>query len=83
MGYVHNCCVALQKETWLDFNSLETLDSFDLNLHINTGRKTLLKQTLPQATFCAALRCVMQMQEDIAKRQYAWLGDTVARLNCF
>ena len=25
---------------------------------------------------------LMQMQEDITKRQYAWLGDTVAALNC-
>ena len=72
----------LQKETWLDFNSLETLDSYDLNLHTNTGRKILLEQTLPQAVFCAALRCVMQRQEDIPKREYSWLGDTVAALNC-
>lgn len=73
---------AFYKETWLDFNCFETLDSIDLNLHVKSGRTKLIKQTLPAETFCAALRCVMQRQEDIAKREYSWLGDTVATLNC-
>jgi hypothetical protein len=70
------------KETWLDFISLETLDGYDLTLHANTGRKTLLQQTLPAKQFCQALRCIMQMQEDITKQQWRLLGDTVANLNC-
>jgi hypothetical protein len=72
----------LHKETWLDFSSLQTLDAYDLALHIQQGRKTLINQTLPTATFCAALRCIMQMQDDISKMQWRLLGDTIAQLNC-
>jgi hypothetical protein len=70
------------KETWLDFKGLETLDSDDLALHAKTGRKTLLKQSLPQTTFCATLRCIMQMQDDITKQQWRLLGNTIAKLGC-
>lgn len=72
----------LYKETWLDFNSLQTLDAYDLALHLQHGRKTLLEQRLPPETFCAALRCIMQMQDDITKMQWRLLGDTIAKLNC-
>lgn len=72
----------LFKETWLDFNSLKTLDSDDFALHIKQSRKSLVSQTLPLAHFCAALRCIMQMQDDITKQQWRLLGDTVAALNC-
>lgn len=70
------------KETWLDFNSLQTLDTGDFALHIKQNRKSLLPQTLPPSSFCAALRCIMQMQDDITKQQWRLLGDTVAQLNC-
>lgn len=70
------------KETWLDFNSLKTLDDYDLRLHQKQGRKTLLKQTLPQPTFCAVLRCILQMQDDISKIQWRLLGDTIVQFNC-
>jgi hypothetical protein len=70
------------KETWLDFNSLETLDSDNFADQIRKGQKSLLKENLPSPTFCAALRCIMQMQEDITKQQWRLLGDTVAALNC-
>lgn len=73
---------AFCKETWLDFNSLKTLDAQDLSLHIKQGQKILLKDTLASALFCSALRCVMQMQEDITKQQWQLLGDTIENLNC-
>lgn len=72
----------LQKETWLDFNSLKTLDTYDFALHVKQNRKSLLPQTLLTASFCAALRCILQMQDDITKQQWRLLGDTVAELNC-
>lgn len=70
------------KETWLDFNSLQTLDADDFALHIKQNRKSLLPQTLLPDSFCAALRCIMQKQDDITKQQWRSLGDTVAQLNC-
>jgi hypothetical protein len=70
------------KETWLDFKSLETLDSGDLANQIKTDQKHLLEQSLSPAIFCAALRCIMQMQDDITKQQWRLLGDTIAELNC-
>lgn len=70
------------KETWLDFNSLQTLDADDFALHIKQKRKSLLAQTLPASNFCAVLRCIMQMQDDITKQQWRLLGDTVAELSC-
>lgn len=70
------------KETWVDFDSLITLDNQDLRIHINTGRKTLLKETLSNTDFCGVLRCIMQMQNDISKLQWRLLGDVIAQLNC-
>ncbi|MFM9912226.1 MAG: hypothetical protein ACKVN9_01675 [Methylophilaceae bacterium] len=70
------------KPTWVDFNSLQTLDSDDLKLHLESGRKTLLSQTLTPSQFCAVLRCIMQIQDDISLREYRWLSDTAAALKC-
>ncbi|MDF0377473.1 hypothetical protein [Methylophilus sp. YYY-1] len=70
------------KETWLDFSNLKTLDAYDFKLHYQQGRKHLIEQALPKTTFCEALRCIMQMQDDITKKQWRLLGDTVAALNC-
>lgn len=70
------------KETWVDFNSLETLDNKDLHIHIGAGRKTLLKDTLSKTLFCGILRCIMQVQNDITKQQWRLMGDAVAQLNC-
>ena len=70
------------KETWVDFDSLVTLDNQDLRIHIEAGRKTLLNETLSNQDFCGVLRCVMQMQNDITKQQWRLLGDTIAQLNC-
>ena len=72
----------LQKETWLDFNSLKTLDADDFALHIKQSRKSLVPQTLSTASFCAVLRCIMQTQDDITNQQWRLLGDTVAKLKC-
>lgn len=70
------------KETWVDFDSLETLDNKDLHIHIGAGRKTLLKDTLSKTHFCGILRCIMQRQNDITKQQWRLLGETIAQLNC-
>ncbi len=72
----------LNKPTWVDFNCLETLDSDDLELHTQSGRKSLLNQTLSNVQLCAVLRCIMQIQEDISKREFRLLGDAIAELNC-
>lgn len=72
----------LSKPTWVDFNCLETLDSYDLKLHAQSKRKFLLNQTLNNAQLCAVLRCIMQIQEDISKLEYRLLGNTVEALGC-
>lgn len=74
---------ALILPTWADFGSLATLDSLDLQGHIRNGRKTLLTQTLHKTTFCAVLRCLLQMQAgDITMRQARLVGDSAAALAC-
>jgi hypothetical protein len=72
----------LNKPTWVDFNCLETLDSYDLNLHVKLKRKTLLEQGLNDVQLCAVIRCVMKIQEDISKLQYRLLGDAIEALGC-
>lgn len=72
----------LNQQTWVDFNCLETLDSYDLELHSKSDRKILINQTLTQVQLCSVLRCIMQIQEDITKREYRLLGDSIAKLNC-
>lgn len=70
------------KESWLDFNNLQTLDALDLAIHIKQSRKTLLNQQLSHTQFCQALRCISSMQEDITKYQWGLLRDTIERLGC-
>jgi len=65
--------------TWVDFNSVEILDPYDLHLHVSTGRTRLLGQTLNVSILCAVLRCVLQ-SEDITGRQARLIGDVVAEL---
>lgn len=72
----------LNLPTWVDFNCLETLDCDDLKLHVQSNRKLLLNQTLNKAQLCAVLRCIMQIQEDISKREYRLLGDAIEALGC-
>jgi hypothetical protein len=69
------------KPTWVDFSSINTLDTHDLELHIRCGRKTLSVQLLPSNICCAVLRCASQ-SEDITNRQLSWIDDTIASLNC-
>lgn len=72
----------LHKPTWVDFNCLETLDSDDLKLHAQSGRKSLVNLTLSKAQLCAVLRCIMQIQEDISRREYRLLGNAIEALGC-
>lgn len=72
----------LTKPTWVDFSSIETLDDYDLNLHLKAKRKALLQQSIDIAQLCEILRCVLQCQDDISNRQYRWLSDTAANFNC-
>lgn len=67
--------------TWVDFSSIDTLDNYDLAVHVSSSRKSLVTQTLALELLCAILRCVLQ-SEDITMRQARWIGDTVATLNC-
>lgn len=67
--------------TWVDFSSIDTLDNYDLAVHVSSSRKSLVAQTLPLEILCAILRCVLQ-SDDITMRQARWIGDAVAVLNC-
>ena len=67
--------------TWVDFSSIDTLDNYDLAIHVSSGRKSIVTQTLPPEILCAVLRCVLQ-SDDITRRQARWIGDAVAVLNC-
>lgn len=71
----------LTKPTWVEFSSVDTLDTRDLELHIRSGRKSFTAQLLPNNVCCAVLRCASQ-SEDITKRQLRWIDDTIASLNC-
>lgn len=72
---------ALTQPTWVDFSSVETLDSSDLAAHARAGRKTLTPLVLSNKVFCSVLRCALQC-EDITLRESRWIGDTVAALGC-
>ena len=67
--------------TWVDFSSIDTLDTYDLELHVRSGRKKLSVQLFPNNICCAVLRCASQ-SEDITKCQLRWIDDTIAILNC-
>ena len=69
------------KPTWVDFASLELLDSYDLELHIRQGRKKLLAQKLESSLLCGVVRCLLQ-SEDITLRQSRWLSDTAILWGC-
>ena len=69
------------KPTWVDFNSLETLDAADLALHVSSGRTRPLAQTLKASVFCGILRCVLQ-SDDITARQARLVGDVAEVLGC-
>ena len=72
---------ALSLDSWVEFSSIDTLDVEDLAIHLRSGRKRLLTQTLPPTVFCAVLRCVLR-SPDITRRQSRWAGDTAAALGC-
>lgn len=67
--------------TWVDFSSVEMLDSYDLGLHVKSGRTRQLNQDLDAELFCAVLHCLRQ-SEDITVRQMRLVADTIAQLNC-
>ena len=71
----------LSMPTWVDFSSIDTLDAYDLGIHVSSGRKSLVDQTLPAEILCAVLRCVLQ-SDDITGRQARWIGDAIEALNC-
>lgn len=71
----------LTMPTWVDFSSVDTLDTHDLGLHVRSGRKSLTAQLLPNNICCAVLRCASQ-SEDITNRQLRWIDDTIATLHC-
>jgi hypothetical protein len=67
--------------SWIDFNSLQDLDSVDLVRLQRSGRIALVPQTLPKPLFCCVLRCALQ-SEDLTGRQARLLGDLAALLGC-
>ena len=71
----------LNKPTWVDFSSLQTLDRYDLELHIRQGRTKRLPHTLEAGTLCAVLRCVLR-SDDITNRQSRWIADAITSLAC-
>lgn len=67
--------------SWVDFNSLQDLDSGDLIKLQHGGRMSLLLQTLAVPLLCAVLRCVLQC-DDLTGRQARLVGDVAAVLRC-
>jgi hypothetical protein len=72
----------LNVPTWVDFNSLNELDTQDLGRHVASGRSSLTLQTLPVEMFCGVLRCLLQ-SDDVTRRQAKWLADVVGKLDRF
>ena len=72
---------ALNKETWVDFNSLQTLDNADLATHLKQGRKSSLQQALSREVFCGVLRCLLGY-DDLERRHARLIGDIAATLGC-
>lgn len=72
---------AFSQSTWVDFNSIEILDAYDLSLHVSTGRTRMIPQVLDTGKFCAVLRCALR-SEDITNRQARLIGDTVVSIGC-
>ncbi|MEC5405136.1 hypothetical protein VOM14_06050 [Paraburkholderia sp. MPAMCS5] len=72
---------SLPQESWVEFNSVRILDSYDLSLHVKAGRTSLIGQTLPISTLCSVLRCASQC-EDISFRALRYIGDAIASLGC-
>ena len=71
----------LLEETWVDFNSLRTLDDADLARHIDQRRKSLLDIRPSRAVFCGVLRCLLGF-DDLERRHARLVGDLAAALNC-
>lgn len=71
----------LNRPTWVELSSLETLDGFDLRKHVAEGRKILLALRLPHDQLCAALRCAQQ-SDDLTGRQARIIGDSLQALHC-
>lgn len=70
----------LKLPTWVDFSSVDILDSYDLGIHVGSGRTSLITQTLDREILCAVLRCALQ-SDDITGRQARWIGNTAAALS--
>ena len=71
----------LTKETWVDFNSIQTLDEDDLARHIAQARKTLLAVMLSRNVFCGVLRCLIGY-DDLEQRHARLVADLIAELRC-
>ena len=71
----------LNKETWVDFNSLQTLDDADLARHVSQRRTILLSLNLPRPVFCSVLRCLLG-SDDLERRHARLIGDLAAVLSC-
>ena len=71
----------LTKETWVDFNGIQTLDDADLRLQAAQGRKQLLGLTLAPDLFCAVLRCLLGY-DDLERRHARLIADLIATMGC-
>ena len=71
----------LTKETWVDFNGIQTLDDADLRLQVAQGRKHLLGLSLSPEMFCAVLRCLLGY-DDLERRHARLIADLIATLRC-
>lgn len=47
----------LTKPTWVDFSSINILDTYDFDLHVSHGRKFLTDSLISKETCCGVLRC--------------------------
>lgn len=65
--------------TWLDFNTVLTLDDRDTKTHIDKGRKAKTGVNISPDTLKDALLCARQ-SEDIEMRQLNWIANALEAL---
>lgn len=71
----------LTKPTWVDFSSLQDVDSHDFRRWQGQQRVSLLPRALSATLFCGVLRC-LQGHQDTTGRQQRLIGDLIGAVGC-
>lgn len=77
--YIGTALKVLSKPTWVDFSSVSDLDDYDLDIHIKSGKKTLIGEKLQNDLLVSVIRCLLQ-SEDITIKQARLLSDAVSAM---